>query len=57
MKIDLSPENIKEKYISSESNWSNQTIENRGKLSRISESILTYKNVLNNEKYFSISKI
>ena len=52
MKIDLSPENIKEKYISSESNWSNQTIENRGKLSRISKSILTYKNVLNNEKYF-----
>ena len=52
MKIDLSPENIKEKYISSESNWSNQTIENKGKLSRISKSILTYKNIFNNEKYF-----
>ena len=52
MKIDLSPENIKENYISSESNWSNQTIENKGKLSRISKSILTYKNIFNNEKYF-----
>ena len=52
IKIDLSPENIREKYISSESNWSAQTIENKGKLSRLSKSILTYKNVLNNEKYF-----
>lgn len=52
MKVDLSPENIKEKYISSEPNWSTQTMENKGKLSRISKSILTSKNVLNNEKYF-----
>ena len=52
IKIDLSPENIKEKYISSESNWSTQTIENKGKLSRISKSILTSKNLLNNIKYF-----
>ena len=52
IKIDLSPENIKEKYISSESNWSTQTIENKGKLSRISKSILTSKNLLNNKKYF-----
>jgi hypothetical protein len=52
MKINLSPENIKEKYISSESNWSNQAIENKGKLTRISKSILTYKNIINNEKYF-----
>ena len=52
MKVDLSPGNIKEKYISSEPNWSTQTMENKGKLSRISKSILTSKNVLNNEKYF-----
>ena len=52
IKIDLSPENIKEKYISSESNWSTQMYEKRGKLSRLSKSILTCKNVLNNEKYF-----
>ena len=52
IKIDLSPENIKEKYISSESNWSTQIYEKRGKLSRLSKVILTSKNVLNNEKYF-----
>ena len=52
IKIDLSPENIKDKYILSESNWSTQTIENKGKLSRFSKSILTCKNILNNEKYF-----
>ena len=52
MKVDLSPENIRSKYFSSESNWSNKTFENKGKLSTISKSILSYKNVLNNEKYF-----
>ena len=52
VKIDLSPENIRNKYLSSESNWSNKTYENKGKLSKISKSILSYKNVLNNEKYF-----
>ena len=34
IKIDLSPENIKEKYIVSESNLSNQRNENKGKLTR-----------------------
>ena len=52
MKIDLSPKNIRTRYISSESNWSNKVYENKGKLSTISKSILSYKNVLNNEKYF-----
>ena len=52
MKIDLSPENIRNRYFSSESNWSNKVYENKGKLSKISKSILSYKNVLNNEKYF-----
>ena len=52
IKVDLSPENIRSKYFSSESNWSNKTFENKGKLSTISKSILSYKNVLNNEKYF-----
>ena len=52
IKINLSPENIKEKYVSTESNWSTQQIENKGKLTRLSKSILTCKNVLNNEKYF-----
>lgn len=52
MKVDLSPENIRSKYFSSESNWSNKTFENKGKLSTISKSILSYKNVLNNVKYF-----
>ena len=52
MKVDLSSENIRSKYFSSESNWSNKTFENKGKLSTISKSILSYKNVLNNEKYF-----
>ena len=50
--VDLSPEIIRQKYLSSESNWSNKTFENKGKLSKISKSILSYKNVLNNEKYF-----
>ena len=52
IKVDLSPEIIRQKYLSSESNWSNKTFENKGKLSKISKSILSYKNVLNNEKYF-----
>ena len=52
IKINLSPENIRTKYISPESNWSNKAFENKGKLSKISKSILSYKNVLNNEKYF-----
>ena len=52
IKINLSPENIRAKYIFSESNWSNKVYENKGKLSKISKSILSYKNVLNNEKYF-----
>ena len=52
IKVDLSPENIRSKYFSSESNWSNKLFENKGKLSTISKSILSYKNVLNNEKYF-----
>ena len=52
MNIDLSPYNIRNKYFSSESNWSNKIFENKGKLSKISKSILSYKNVLNNEKYF-----
>ena len=52
IKVDLSPEIIRKKYLSSESNWSNKIFENRGKLSKISTSILSYKNILNNEKYF-----
>ena len=52
VKVDLSPENIRNKYIYSESNWSNKIYENKGKLSKISKSILSYKNILNNEKYF-----
>ena len=52
MKVNLSPENIRSKYISSESNWSNKVYENKGKLTKISKSILSYKNVLNNKKYF-----
>lgn len=52
MKVDLSLENIKDKYILTEPNWSAQTLENKGKLSRISKSILTSKNILNNQKYF-----
>ena len=52
MKIDLSPGNIRSKYLSSESNWSNKTFENKGKLSTLRKSILSYKNVLNNDKYF-----
>ena len=41
MYIDLSSHNIKNKYFSSESNWSNKTFENKGKLSKITKSILT----------------
>ena len=52
IKVNLSPENIRTNYISSESNWSNKVYENRGKLTKISKSILSYKNVLNNKKYF-----
>ena len=52
VKVDLSPENIRNKYIYSESNWSNKIYENKGKLSKISKSILSYRNILNNEKYF-----
>ena len=52
IKVDLSPEIIRKKYLSSESNWSNKTYENKGKLAKISTSILSYKNILNNEKYF-----
>ena len=53
MRVDLSPENIKNKYISTEANWSNNDAsECKAKLTRISKSILTNKNVLNNEKYF-----
>ena len=52
IKVDLSPEIIRKKYLSSESNWSNKTFENKGKLAKISTSILSYKNILNNEKYF-----
>ena len=52
IKVDLSPDNIRKKYFSSESNWSNKIFENKGKLSTISKSILSYKNVLNNEQYF-----
>ena len=36
----------------SESNWSNKIFENKGKLAKISKSILSYKNILNNKKYF-----
>ena len=36
-KINLSPENIRSKYIFSESNWSNKVYENKGKLSKISK--------------------
>ena len=52
IKVNLSPENIRTNYISSESNWSNKVYENRGKLTKLSKSILSYKNVLNNKKYF-----
>ena len=51
IKVNLSPENIRTNYISSESNWSNKVYENRGKLTKISKSILSYKHVLNNKKY------
>ena len=46
IKVDLSPEIIRKKYLSSESNWSNKIFENRGKLSKISTSILSYKNIV-----------
>ena len=52
IKVDLSPEIIRKKYLSSEPNWSNKTYENKGKLAKLSTSILSYKNILNNEKYF-----
>ena len=52
VKIDLTPQNIRNNYLVSESNWSNKIFENKGKLSKISKSILSYKNILNNKKYF-----
>ena len=52
VKIDLTPQNIRNNYLVSESNWSNKVFENKGKLSKISKSILSYKNILNNKKYF-----
>ena len=52
VKIDLTPQNIRNNYLVSESNWSNKIFENKGKLAKISKSILSYKNILNNKKYF-----
>ena len=43
VKIDLTPQNIRNNYLVSESNWSNKIFENKGKLAKISKSILSYK--------------